>query len=92
MRHLIKILFLTTCLLGGFLLGACSHTGEGDANLPWSRPADWEHRLTGMEDRPEVQDTTGRTATLKVYPDWRWSLLKRSQDETHHHLRGRQTD
>ncbi len=49
--RLFRILLLLATSLGGFLLGACTYMEEGDSNVPWSRPAEWEQRLPGLGGR-----------------------------------------
>ena len=46
-----KILLLLLVSAGGFILGGCTYMEEGESNVPWSRPAEWENRLPGLGGR-----------------------------------------
>ncbi len=50
-NRFVKILLLLLVSAGGFILGGCTYMEEGESNVPWSRPAEWENRLPGLGGR-----------------------------------------
>jgi len=49
MRFLKKSALGLLLLAFGFLLVGCSMESPRDSSIPWSRPADWEGQIPGME-------------------------------------------
>ncbi len=47
----LKLLVLVLTSLGGLLMGGCTYMEEGESNVPWSRPAEWEGRVPGLGGR-----------------------------------------
>ena len=46
--NIVKILLLLSVSAGGLLLGGCTYMEDGESNVLWSRPAEWENRLPGL--------------------------------------------
>ena len=49
--RILKTLLFLLVSMGGFLLGGCTYMEDGESNVPWSRPAEWENRLPGLGGR-----------------------------------------
>ena len=49
--RIVKTLLLALVSAGGLLLGGCTYMEDGESNVPWSRPAEWESRLPGLGGR-----------------------------------------
>ena len=49
--NIVKILLLLAVSAGGLLLGGCTYMEDGESNVPWSRPAEWENQLPGLGGR-----------------------------------------
>ncbi len=49
--RILKMLLLLLVSASGLLLGGCTYMEDGESNVPWSRPAEWESRLPGLGGR-----------------------------------------
>ena len=49
--NILKTLLLLAVTTGGLLLGGCTYMEDGESNVPWSRPAEWENQLPGLGGR-----------------------------------------
>lgn len=45
---LLKTLLLLLATLAGFLATGCTYVDDGQSNVPWARPAEFENNLPGL--------------------------------------------